>query len=192
MTDCLRNKADSTDGWVFAELLTVLLLAGFFVSALLQTTLCLQRCLAHWETSVRMRQILSTALFQVTREVRMAGCNPKEESVLDGATLTLPDGDEPEQVRIQMDRRGPTTGSPPDGDTGDPGEVIVFRWDEPNQVLRRNNQPLAAQILRNPGGAPVFGLTKDASRGFLRMRVTTGTQGGRLSLSSAVCIRNSL
>ncbi len=185
-------KAEATDGWAFAELLTVLLLTGFFVAALLQTTLCLQRCLAHWEASARMRQALSAALFQVVRDVRMAGCNPKEASAFEGAALTLPGGGAPEEVRIEMDRRGPATGSPPDGDTGDPGEVIVFRWDEPHQVLRRNNQPMAARIVRNAGGAPVFSLTKDASKGILRMLATTGTQGGRLSLSTAVCIRNPL
>ena len=63
-----RPKASSPNGFALVELLTVLVLTGFFSSVLLQTTLCIQRCLAHWETSARMRQTLSAALFLMSRD----------------------------------------------------------------------------------------------------------------------------
>ena len=66
----VRGQRRSTpNGWVLIELLTVLVLTGFFSSVLLQTTLCLQRCLTHWETSARMRLTLSAALFQMFETV---------------------------------------------------------------------------------------------------------------------------
>ncbi len=190
MANCKRDRASSTGGWALAELLTVLVLTGFFASALLQTTVCLRRCLAHWETSARMRQTLSASLFRMSRDFRLAGCNPKGDPSFEDAATLQEGGTAPEQVRIRMDKRGSKTGSPPDGDMKDPDEVIVYRWDDVHQVLRRNNQPLATRIVRNPWGDPVFILTKDASHGLLRMCVTTRTRGTSLTLSTAICIRN--
>jgi len=178
------------EGFALIELLTVLVLAGFFCSVLLQTTLCIQRCLAHWETSARMRQTLSAALFLMSRDFRVTGCNPIGDAAAEG-TATLQDGGtEPEQVHIRMDKRGSKVGSPPDGDMEDPDEFIVYQWDDNHQVLRRNHQPVAGRIVQNPEGGPVFQLHKDSSRGLVRMSVTTRTPAGSLSLSSAVCIRN--
>ncbi len=190
MPDTDRPNAFSPNGFALAELLTVLVLTGFFCSVLLQTTVCLQRCLAHWETSARMRQTLSAALFRMSRDFRVTGCNPTGDAVSEGTAILQDGGTAPERVQIRMDKRGAKPGSPPDGDMDDPDEFIVYRWDDKHQVLRRNNQPLAARIVRNPWGGPVFRLTKDASRGLIHMSVTTRTPEGSLSLSSAVCIRN--
>ena len=170
-----RPNATSPNGWALVELLTVLVLTGFFSAALLQTTLCLQRCLAHWDTSARMRQTLSAALFQMSRDFRVTGCNPLGEAPSEGVAVLVGEGGEPEEVRIRMDKRGAKTGSPPDGDMEDPDEFIVYQWDDEHQVLRRNHQPVAAQIVENPWGGPVFHLQEDSSRGLLRMSVTTRT-----------------
>jgi len=178
------------NGFALVELLTALVLTGFFLSVLLQTTLCLQRCLAHWETSARMRQTLSAALFQMSRDFRVTGCNPVGGAAAEGTAILEDGGTAPEQVHIRMDNRGSTTGSPPDGDMEDPDEFIVYQWDDEHQVLRRNHQPVAARIVQNPWGGPVFRLEKDSSRGLLRMSLTTRTPDGSLSLTSAVCIRN--
>jgi type II secretory pathway component PulJ len=179
-------------GFALAELLTVLALTAFFAAVLLQTTLCLQRCLGRWEASARMRQTLSSAIFQMSRDIRMAGCNPEEAAVFEGATMKRGGGDAPDRLHVRMDRRGSKPGSPPDGDIEDPGEWVVYRWDDVQQVLRRNNQPMAAQIVQNPREVPVLDLIRDASRGLLRLSVTTQTAEGTLSLSSAVCIRNEI
>ena len=178
------------DGWALPELLTALVLTGFLSSVLLQTTLCLQRCLAHWETSARMRQTLSAALFRISGDFRVTGCNPAGAAVSEGTAILLDGGTEPERVEIRMDKRGAEAGTPPDGDMEDPDEFIVYRWDDEDQVLRRNHQPVAGRIVQNPGGDPVFRLLKDASRGLLRVHVTIRTTEGSMSLSSAVCIRN--
>ena len=177
-------------GWALAELLTVLVLTAFFSCALLQTTLCLQRCLTHWEQSARMRQTLSAAVFYMSRDIRMAGCNPTGKAAFEGASLVQDGSATPARVEIRMDKRGSTPGSRPDGDIEDPDEVIFYRWDDKHQVLRRNNQPLAARIVRNLRDAPVFALMKDSSRGLLRLLVTAGSPDGSLSLSTAVYIRN--
>ena len=186
-----RGQGRSTpNGWVLVELLTVLVLAGFFCSVLLQTTLCLQRCLAHWEASARMRMTLSASLFQMSRDFRVTGCNPMADAPSHKTAELREEEGAPEQVHIRMDKRGAKTGSPPDGDMEDPDESIVYQWDDEHQVLRRNHQPVAAQIVPNPWGGPVFRLMKDSSRGLVRMSVTTRTPEGSMSLSSAVCIRN--
>ena len=185
-----RCAASSPNGFALVELLTVLVLAGFFCSVLVQTTLCLQRCLAHWETSARMRQTLSAALFQMSRDFRVTGCNPIGEAASEETAILHDEGASPEQVHIRMDKRGSEAGSPPDGDMEDPDESIVYQWDDEHQVLRRNHQPVAGRIVQNPGGGPVFRLLKESSRGLVRMSVTTRTPEGSLSLSTAVCIRN--
>jgi hypothetical protein len=185
-----RSKASSPNGFALTELLTALVLTGFLSSVLLQTTLCLQRCLAHWETSVRMRQALSAALFQMSRDFRVAGCNPIGAAPSEDTAVLQDGGTAPEQVHIRMDKRGSNTGTHPDGDMEDPDEFIVYRWDDTHQVLRRNHQPVAGRIVQNPWGGPVFHLLKDSSRGLVRMSVTTRTPNGSLSLTSAVCIRN--
>jgi hypothetical protein len=187
----VRNQGRrGEDGWALAELLTVLVLAGFFCSVLVQTTACLQRSLAYWETSARMRQTLSAAIFRMSGDFRVTGCNPTGSAV-SGETAVLQDaGTAPEQVHIRMDKRGTASGSPPDGDMEDPDEFIVYRWDDKNQVLRRNHQPMAGGIIENPPGNPVFDLLKDAARGLVRISVTTRTRRGTLSLSCSVRIRN--
>ena len=177
-------------GWVLAELLTVLVLTAFFSSVLLQTTLCLRRFLAHWEDSARMRLTLSAAVFQMTRDFRVAGCNPKEAPAFEGASIAGGEGGGGNEAEVRMGRRGAAPGSPPDGDIEDPGEDVVYRWDDDHQVLRKNNQPMAVGITENPWGDPVFELKKEASRGLLRLSLTSRGPQGTLSLSSAVCIRN--
>jgi len=187
----VRGQGRTTpNGWALVELLTALVLTGFFSSVLLQTTLCLQRCLAHWETSARMRQTLSAALFQMSRDFRVTGCNPIGGAASEATAILQNGGTTPEQVHIRMDKRGSNPGSPPDGDMEDPDEFIVYQWDDKHQVLRRNHQPVAGRIVQNPWGGPVFHLLKDSSRGLVRMSVTTRTPRGSLSLTSAVCIRN--
>lgn len=188
--NCCEACKEKQSGWALVELLTVLVLTAFFSGALFQTTLCLQRCLTHWEQSARMRQTLSAAIFYMSRDMRMAGCNPTGRAAFEGASLIQDGGKAPESVEIRMDKRGPKTGSPPDGDIEDPDEVILYRWDDKHEVLRRNNQPLAARIVLNSCGLPVFSLMKDSSRGLLRLCVTTGTPYGDLSLSTAVFMRN--
>ena len=185
-----RQPRSTPNGFALVELLTVLLLTGFFSSVLLQTTLCIQRCLAHCEASARMRQTLSATLFRMSRDFRVTGCNPTGNAVSEGTAILQDGGAAPEQVHIRMDKRGPKSGSPPDGDMEDPDEFIVYRWDDKHQVLRRNHQPVAGRIVQDPGGGPVFQLQKDSSRGLLRMSLTTRTPGSSLTLSSAVCIRN--
>ncbi len=180
------------DGWVLTEMLTALVLTAFLATVLLQTTACLRRCLTHWEESTRMRQTLSAALFRLGKDFREAGCRPMGSPAFEGASITQGTSGIPEEVKIRMDRRGSGTDSPPDGDIEDPGEVIVYRWDDKQRVLRRNNQPLAAGIVRNPSDVPVFRLTRDASRGLVQILVTTRSSSGTLSLSSSVWIRNRL
>ena len=195
MGNCARRlyqEVGSTKGYAFTELLTVLALTGFFACALLQTTLGLQRCLNHWEQSARMRQTLAAVLFIVSRDVRMAGCNPTGEARFEPVELNGGAGTEPRTVQIRMDKRGSKVGSRPDGDIEDPDEVIFYRWDDIQEVLRRNNQPLAARIVPNPGGVTAFDLIEETPQGLMRVCVTTGTPDGGLSLSTSVFIRNPL
>lgn len=180
----------ATQGWILSELLTVLALTALFSCALIQTTLCLQRCLTHWEESGRMRRTLSAALFIMSRDIRMAGSNPTGKADFRGLEPIEGAGESAGALRLRMDKRGSAVGSRPDGDIQDPDETILYRWDEADEVLRRNNQPMAAGIVRNPGGIPVFELIQNASGGLLRVSLSTSTSDGSLTLSTSVFLRN--
>jgi hypothetical protein len=137
-----------------------------------------------------MRQTLAAALFIASRDIRMAGCDPTGGADFQSLELSGGTGSEPRTVEVRMDKRGSKVGSRPDGDVLDPDEAILYRWDDVHKVLRRNNQPLAARVVRNPGGVTVFDLIEEPPQGLLRLCVTTGTPDGGLSLSTSVFIRN--
>jgi hypothetical protein len=139
-----------------------------------------------------MRQTLAAALFVMSRDIRMAGCNPTGEADFIPIELNGEAGSQPLTVEIRMDKRGSKAGTRPDGDIQDPDEVIFYRWDEVHQVLRRNNQPLAVRIVPNPGGDTVFDLIEKPPQGLLRLSVTTEAPHGVLSLSTSVFLRNPL
>jgi type II secretory pathway component PulJ len=190
VTEPFRKSAVANHGWILPELLTVLVLAALLSCALVQTTVCLQRCLTHWEESGRMRRTLAADMFIMSRDIRMAGSNPTGEADFSGAEAIEEEGGAQRGVRIRMDKRGSVVGSRADGDIQDPDETIFYLWDETEEVLRRNSQPLAARIVRNPGGTPVFGLIRDGPRGLLRLSLTTNAADGSLTLSTSVFIRN--
>ena len=41
---------------------------------------------------------------------------------------------------------------------GDPDEVLTIVFDEDTGVLRRNGQPMAMNVIGNPGGEPIFAI----------------------------------
>lgn len=105
---------------------------------------------------IDLEQELRGAVHRISRDLRQAGSNPYGIVGLVGLELD-PDGDgRCDDIRIRSDFRGTQRTSPPDGDVGDPDEVLTILFDEDTGVLRRNGQPMAMNVIGNPGGEPLF------------------------------------
>jgi len=173
-------------------MLVALTLTAFFTVALVQTCLIVHRGVSRWDRSVRTRQMLTATLHFMSRDVRLAGCNPYgNSSFLPIDPVYGPDGNI-SRFTLRHDKRGKEPGSGPDGDIQDPDERIEYRFDAETGALRRNHQPMALGILKNPEGAPPFELVEHHAFGHLKILLTAGESGDDMSLATSVCIRNPL
>jgi prepilin-type N-terminal cleavage/methylation domain-containing protein len=103
------------------------------------------------ERKVVAQQDVKSAVNLMAMEIEMASCNPNFEgniwldppgSVTCGAVSAnqIRRGIQeatPTSIAIEMDVRGAATGSPEDGDVGDPNERIRYRYDALNRYITR-------------------------------------------------------
>lgn len=126
---------------------------------------------------IDLEQALRGAVHCLSRDLRRAGSNPYGIAGLAGLELD-PDGDgRCDDIRIRSDFRGTQRASPPDGDVDDPDEVLTIAFDEDAGVLRRNGQPMAMNVVGNPGGEPLFAV--DAGQGAQVVVVMLSGRTGR-------------
>ena len=189
MEKARRGAARGWGGWVLPEILVSLVLVLFFTAALVQAVTSMHRCLLAWDRGVRMRQVLAGGLFCMTRDLRMSGCNPRGAALprvfdLEGA------GGEGNRLTIRMDRRGREPGTWPDGDMEDADEEITYHCDFEKGVLRRNGQPMALGLRRNPDGRPLFRVRESGRFRLLETAITLAEAGESVCLSAQVQIRN--
>ena len=85
------------------------------------------------EEVAAMQQNIRTAMFYMTKEIRMAGCDPTGNA---GAGIDTANAN---SISFTEDIRGDSDGSDPDGATNDPNENIAY-------ALSGNN------LVRNTGG----------------------------------------
>jgi len=184
-----RPARHSPPGWALVEILISLVLAAFFVALLVQAVKSVHCRVADCDRAARLRQTLAAAVFLLSRDLRMTGCNPSGAPpplVLDLEDIV----EQGDRLTIRMDKRGPGAHSGPDGDMEDPDERIQFYGDFRNGVLRRNGQPIALGLERNAGGEPLFLVRSTGGARMLETTITLAEGDRRASLSACVQFRN--
>ncbi len=131
-------------GYTLVELLIAMAIGCVVVAAIISAFMMQRKSLEVQEQIAEMVQTARAAMDMMGREIRMAGYNPT------GATFNGIPYD-PEQLQIRADLRGADAADPPDGDTDDPNENIIYAYyDETHQIKRKTGngyfQPFAENI----------------------------------------------
>lgn len=133
-------------GFTLTELLIGMAVGLVVLGALASTFIIQSRSLDVQEQVAEMVQTARAAMDMMSREIRMAGYNPTG-ATFDGITYHAT------QLQILADFRGNNDGppvDPPDGDTGDNNEDIIYTYDATNDRIDRNTgaggQPFAENI----------------------------------------------
>jgi len=94
------------------------------------------------EEVAAMQQNIRAAMFYMTKEIRMAGCDPTGNAGAGIVTATT------NSISFTEDVRGDADGSDPDGATNDPNESIVYGLSDNNLVRNTGggNQVVAENI----------------------------------------------
>jgi type IV pilus assembly protein PilW len=94
------------------------------------------------EEVAAMQQNIRAAMFYMTKEIRMAGCDPTGNA---GAGLVAANAN---SISFTEDVRGDSDGSDPDGATDDPNESIAYALSDNNLVRNTGggNQVVAENI----------------------------------------------
>lgn len=112
-------------GFTLVELLVAVFVAGIIMAGVYSAYYSQQKSYTAQEQIAEMQQNLRSAMYYMAREIRMAGCNPL--GMADTAGFQVAQAN---NVSFSMDTRGQFATDPPDGDTGDANETIVYSlWD---------------------------------------------------------------
>jgi type IV pilus assembly protein PilW len=130
-------------GFTFIELLVAMVISTILLGAVVSTFIVQRRSYAIQEEMTEMVQTARAAMDMMTREVRVAGYNPKG-AAFDGIPYN------PTRLQIRADVRGKKKHDPPDKDINDPNENIVYTHDAANFQIDRNTgggpQPFAENV----------------------------------------------
>jgi hypothetical protein len=179
-------------GFLLAELLPALILSALFFGLLSSLFVAITRSISYQDHALRVRQTLGASLYRIVGDIRMAGCNPWGVSPLTGFE---PDPDRDgtgDDLLLRFDRRGTEIGSLPDGDGDDPDELVLYEWNGADRVLRRNHQPMALEVVENPGQQGIFESSSIGQSRLVAIRLTMKPLGGQrpFTLSTKIWVRN--
>jgi type IV pilus assembly protein PilW len=107
-------------GFTITELLVVMAISGVVMAGVYSTFYSQQKSYAVQNETAAMQQNLRAALFNLKREIRMAGYDP--EGGADAGILTAGDT----SIRVGMDVTDDSGTGDPDGDTDDVDEKITY------------------------------------------------------------------
>jgi type IV pilus assembly protein PilW len=127
-----KNKES---GFTLVELLIAMTIGLIILTALSSTFLMQRKTYDVQEQIVEMVQTARAAMDMVSREIRMAGYNPRDAG-FDGITYDA------DQLEIKADMYETNNTGNPDGDTNDSNEHIIYTMD--------SDYPF--EIRRNTGG----------------------------------------
>jgi len=124
-------------GFSLTELLVATLISGIVLGAIVSTFIMQSRSYRVQEQVTEMVQGARAAMDMISREIRMAGYDPKNAGIVGIPYSTS-------QLEIHMDLNG-------DGDTdNDTNEDIIYSYDDANDQIDRNTggsgQPFAENI----------------------------------------------
>ncbi len=138
----LNTRLQNQKGLTLVELLVALAIASIVMTIVYKTNQYQTKSYITQQGMVEMQQNVRAALHYMTKDIRMAGCDPTEKS---NAGFTKADATE---IEFTMDITGGETngedddrdgnidnGEYADGDTEDPGETVAYRLSG-DQLLR--------------------------------------------------------
>ncbi len=136
-------------GFTIVELLVAVFVAGIIMAGIYAAYYSQQKSYRTQEQVAEMQQNLRSAMYFMAKEIRMAGCNPKGTAGSAGFQNIGAS-----TVSFSMDTRGQFSSSPPDGDTGDANETIVYSlsdWngDGTNDLMRSTPPTGNAAVAEN-------------------------------------------
>jgi len=129
----LRHPRLSNKGVTLIELMIAMTIFLLVLGAIYSTFQSQHKSYLMQEEVAAMQQNIRAAMFYMTKEIRMAGCDPTGNA---GAGIVTANAD---SISFTEDIRGDADGSDPDGATNDPNESIAY-------ALSSNN------LVRNTGG----------------------------------------
>lgn len=119
----MRNNsmlASDNKGFTLVEIMIALAISGIVLASVYTAFQSQQESYVVQDQVAEMQQNLRSAVNIMSREIRMAGCDPLSTS---GAAITAASIN---SLSFTMDLRGALNTDPPDGDTTDPGENITY------------------------------------------------------------------
>jgi type IV pilus assembly protein PilW len=115
-----ERKMSRDKGFTLIELLVVMVISGVVMAGIYQVYYTQQRSYMVQEQVAAMQQNLRAAMFFMSREIRMAGCDPTGKASV-GIT-SISSG----SMSFTMDIRGKTADDDADGYADDPNENITY------------------------------------------------------------------
>ena len=110
----------SNQGFTLVELLVTLVVSGVVLAGICSTFYSQQTAYLNQEQIIAMQQNLRVAIYNMEREIRMAGHDPNGDA---GAGIVTANAN---SIRIAQDLTGNGGTGDPDKDVGDPGEDITY------------------------------------------------------------------
>jgi len=110
----------SNQGFTLVELLVTLVVSGVVLAGICSTFYSQQTAFLNQEQIIAMQQNLRVAIYNMEREIRMAGHDPNGDA---GAGIVTANAN---SIRIAQDLTGNGGTGDPDKDVGDPGENITY------------------------------------------------------------------
>jgi type IV pilus assembly protein PilW len=125
-------------GFTLIELLVVIAISGVVMAGIYSVYYSQQKSYIVQDEVAGMQQNLRTALFHMSRDIRMAGCDPTGNA---NAGFTAASAT---SISFTEDIRGKDENDPPDGDTADTNESITYSLG--GGGLQRNGTVIADNI----------------------------------------------
>ncbi|MFA9498194.1 MAG: PilW family protein, partial [Deltaproteobacteria bacterium] len=147
----LRHPRLSNQGVTLIELMIAMTIFLLVLGAIYSTFQSQHKSYLMQEEVAAMQQNMRAAMFYLTKEIRMAGCDPTGSG---GSGIVTANSDSisfTEDVRGDFDPDVPVDDPNPDGDIDDPNEDITYNLDDSDgdgvdDELDRNNQTVAQNI----------------------------------------------
>ena len=139
-------------GFTLIEMLISMTIGLIVLGALVSTFIIQRKVYDVQEQVTEMMQNARAAMDIMANDLRMAGyydpTGPTTMQRADASDLTTFVGIpyDASQLQIIQDFRGNNSGDPPDGDTADPDERIIYAYDAANLRITKNSQPFAENI----------------------------------------------